>query len=242
MARLHISPLLLLSLAALCGFAFSYPSWLVLVTVKCSRRTDRCLGAVVADDHIVTAARCFNKCAMNSASTTVRVYTGLGKSDRNTLTLGKRMKRTQVTIHQSYNSSLNLNDIALVKTDCLSSSTIRLQPVDSCSLFNSATDYSFCDLLNRKTLVEYNVTRSHKKTCSKEHKGAWTSSRMVCFKKSQCSDNTVGLAVRGNQLFALSSFGLECPSDGKQPFKSFASLDICRYSKWIKNQISKEGM
>ena len=237
MAGLHISTLLLLSLATSYAVAFSYSSYIALVTVRCNGQTDRCLGAVVADDHVVTAARCFNKCSRP----TVRVYTRLGRSSRNRLTLGERMRRTEVTIHPEYNSSSNLHDIALIKIDCLSSNIVKLQPVDRCSLFNSATDYGFCDLLNRRTLVEYNVTRARKRACTREYAGAFTASQMLCFRKSQCSDNAVGLAVRDNRLFGLSSLGLECPSDGEQPNQNFVSLDVCQYSEWIQDQISKEG-
>ena len=237
MVGLHISTLLLLSLATSYAVAYSYSSYIALVTIRCNGQTDRCLGAVVGDDHVVTAARCFNKCSRP----TVRVYIGLGRSSRNRLTLGDRMRRTEVTIHPDYNSSSNLHDIALIKIDCLSSSITKLQPVDSCSLFGSATDYGFCDLLNRRTLLEYNVTRARDRACTREYTGAFTSSRMLCFKKSQCSDNAVGLAVRDNRLFGLSTFGLECPSDGEEANNNFASLDICRYSKWIQDQISKEG-
>ena len=96
----------------------------------------------MADDHVVTAARCFNKCS----NPMVRVFTGLGRSSRNRVTLDDRMRQTEVTIHPDYNSSINVNDIALIKVDCLSNNTIKLQPVGRCSLFNSATEYSFYDL------------------------------------------------------------------------------------------------
>lgn len=240
MAVIHnISILLLLSLVTSYAMAFSYSSWLVLVTVKCDKKTDRCLGAVVADDYVVTAARCFNRCSKTDS--TIRVYTELSRSSKNTVTLGDKMKRTEVTIHPNYTSSSHLNDIALIKIDCLSSNIVRLQPVDSCSLFNDANEYTFCDLSKRKTLLEYNVTRSRKKACTKEYSGNFMASEMLCFKKSQCSDNTVGLAVRENKLFALSSFGLECQSDGEKTYASFASLDVCMYSSWIQSEISKEG-
>ena len=240
MARLHnISTLLVLSLVMSYSMAITYPSWLVLVTVKCDGSTYRCLGAVVADDHVVTAGRCFNRCPMDSA--TIRVYTGLSRSPRGVLVLGDKMRRAEVTIHPDYDASSNLNDIAIIKVDCLSSDITRLQPVDGCSLFNDATEYSFYDLLDRKTLVEYNVTRSRKKDCNREHAGSFTGSQMVCFKKSKCSDNAVGLAVRDNKLFALSTFGLGCPADGEQSHENFASLDVCKYSSWIKSQVSKGG-
>ena len=237
MAGFHISTLLLLSLATSYALAFSYSSYIALVTVRCNGQTDRCLGAVVADNHVVTAARCFNKCS----NPTVRVYTRLGRSSRNRLTLGDRMRRTEVTVHPEYNSSSNLHDIALIKIDCLSSNIVKLQPVDRCSLFNSATEYGFCDLSNGRTLMEYNVTRTRKRSCTREYTGVFSTSRMLCFRKPQCSDNAVGLTVRDNRLFGLSLFGLECPSDGEEPHDNFASLDICRYYKWIQDQISKEG-
>ena len=191
----------------------------------------------MADDHIVTAARCFNKCS----NPIVRVFTGLGRSSRNRVTLGERMRRTEVTIHPDYNSSLNINDIALIKVDCLSNNTAKLQLVDHCSLFNSATEYNFYDLLNQETLLEYNVTRAHKRDCTREHAGNFSASQMLCFKKSRCSDNAVGLAIRSNMLFGLSVFGLKCLSNGEQAYENFVSLDVCQYSKWMQNQISKEG-
>ena len=96
------------------------------------------------------------------------------------------MRRTEVTIHPDYNSSINVNDIAL--------------------------SASFYDLFKQRTLVEYNVTRAHKRDCIREHKGNFSASHMLCFKKSQCSDNAVGLIFRNNML---STFGLKCLSDGE---------------------------
>ena len=237
MAGVYISTLLLLSLGMSYVLAYSYPSYVVMVTIRCNRQTDRCLGAVVAGDHVVTAARCFNKCT----NPIVRVFTGLGRSSRNRVTLGDRMRQAEVTIHPDYNSSSNLNDIALIKVNCLSSNIVKLQTVDRCSLFNSATEYSFVDLLNQRTLLEYNVTRARKRDCTREHAGNFSASQMLCFKKSQCSDNAVGLAIRDNILFGLSTFGLRCPLDGEQAYENFASLDVCRYSRWIHSQVSIEG-
>ena len=240
MAGFNICTLLLLSLTISYAVAFSYSSWLVLVTIKCDGNTDRCLGAVVADDHVVTAARCFKRCTTMDTAI-IKVHTGLGRSDKNTLTLGKRMKRTEVTLHPGYDPSSNLDDIALIKIDCLPSNIARLQPVDNCSLVNEGTEYGFCDLFKRKTMIEYNATMTRKRNCNNEHSGSFKPSEMVCFKKSQCSDNTVGLAVRDNKLFGISLFGLECPSKEENSSETFASLNICKYSSWIQEQISKEG-
>ena len=237
MGGVYTSTLFLLSLATSYTAAYFYPSYVVLVTIKCNEQTDRCLGAVVADDHILTAARCFNKCS----NPMVKVFTGLGRSSRGKVTHGDRIKGTEVTIHPDYNSSLNLNDIALIKVDCLSNNTVKLQAPDRCSLFNNATEYSFYDLLNQRSLLVHNVTRAPKRDCTREHVGNFSASRMLCFKISQCSDNAVGLAIRGNMLFGLSTFGLRCPSDGEQAYENFVSLDVCQYSKWIRQQISKEG-
>jgi len=239
MTGLHISSLLLLSLVTSYVLASSYPSWLVMVTIKCKKQTDRCLGAAVANNQVVTAARCFNKCSVDSAKITV--YTGLSKSPRGTLALGEKMRRTEVTVHPEYDSSTRLHDIALIKTNCLPTNTAKLYPVDDCSSFTDATEYNFCDLSNQKTLVEYNVTRSRTRACTKEHKGTFLKSHMLCFRKSQCSDNTVGLAVRNNKLFALSTFGLDCETTETKAYKTFGSLDLCKYSSWIKKQISKGG-
>lgn len=240
MARLDISTLLFLSLTISYVVASSYPTWLVLVTVKCNKKVDRCLGALVADNEVVTAARCFDRCA--KITPTVRVYTGLGKSSSGTLKLGKKTKKTKVIIHPDYNSSTKAHDVAVIKTGCLSSNMTKLQPVNDCSLFSKSKKYSFCDLFNRKTLVEYEVARFPKKHCLREHKGIIRPPQTLCFKKSRCSDNSVGLTVKDNKLFALSRFGLECPSDGGQePYKTFASLNICHYSSWIQKQTASGG-
>jgi len=236
--RLFTTLLLTAALSYTCTVA-SYPSWMVMVRIGCDGTTERCLGAYVAGGWIVTAARCFDRCSVDGAST--RVNINLESSSRNRLTFGERLKSPEVLVHPEYDPSSKAkeHDIALIKTNCPSESISMLRVVESCSERNAMNDFTQYDLSDDgQSILQYLIRRVNKNQCRNEHSEKFSRSQMLCFSKLQCSDNTVGLAVHNNTLFALSIFGLECAAEEENDFKTFGSLDICRYSSWISEQIS----
>ena len=231
---------LLLSVAlSYTGTVATYPSWMVMVRIGCDGTTDRCLGAYVADGWVVTAARCFDRCSVDGAST--RVNINLELSRRNRLTFGERLRTPEVLVHPHYDPSNEAkeHDIALIKTSCPSESISKLRVVESCSEKNGMNDFKQHDLSeDGQSILEYPLKRVNKNQCRKEHDGKFSRSQMLCFSKSQCSDNSVGLAINNNTLFGLSTFGLECAAEEESDFETFGSLDMCRYSSWVNEQIS----
>jgi len=230
---------LLLSIVLCCTMvAASYPSWLVMVRIGCDGLTKRCLGAYVADGFIVTAARCFDRCSAGPASTRVNINIAL--SNRNRLSFGERLRSPEVMIHPEYDpsSESKVHDIALIKTNCPSESISKIRITNDCSEKNGVNDFKQYDLADDgQSVAEYSVKRINKNRCRNEHGGKFSRSQMLCFSKSNCSDNTVGLGMNNDVLFTLSSFGLECAAENDD-FQTFGSLDLCRYSQWVDEQIS----
>ena len=234
-----ITILLLSVVLSYTGTAAIYPSWMVMVRIGCDGTTERCLGAYVADGLIVTAARCFDRCSADDAST--RININLELSSRNRLTFGERLRSPEVLVHPEYDPSsvVREHDIALIKTSCPPESISKLRVVESCSERNGMNEFTQYDLSDGgQSILEYQIRRVNKNQCRNEHSGKFSRSQMFCFSKSNCSDNTVGLEINNNTLFALSTFGLECTAEEENDFETFCSLDMCRYSRWINEQIS----
>jgi len=230
---------LLLSIVLCCTMAAaSYPSWLVMFRIGCDGLTERCLGAYVADGFIVTAARCFDRCSADHANASVNI--NLALSNMNRLSFGERLRSTEVMIHPEYDpsSESRVHDIALIKTNCPSKSVSKIRMVSDCSEKSVVNDFKQYDLTDDgQSVAEYQVKKINENQCRNEHGGKFSASQMFCFSKSNCSDNTVGLGMNNDVLLTLSSFGLECAAENDD-FQTFGSLDLCRYSQWVNEQIS----
>ncbi|XP_065894517.1 sushi, von Willebrand factor type A, EGF and pentraxin domain-containing protein 1-like [Dysidea avara] len=206
------------------------PFWVATLTAKCQSSGEKscCLGAIISDDCLITAASCFSHCAQNdslSIKATALQYSTSGKSMR------IKVVKDGIIIHPDYATS-QAADLALVKFETPKFILAKATISDNCRQIYKADDLSVINVINKKTITNSPIQKDENKKCKNLYKPNWQGSTQTCFNTSACAEKPGSFIEDDNTLYAMTTFGC------MQGSNTIAALSICKYYEWINNQFT----
>ena len=206
------------------------PFWVTTLKAKCQSSGEKssCLGAIISDDCLITAASCFSHCAQNdslSIKATALQYSTSGKSMR------IKVVKDGITIHPDYATS-QAADLALVKFETPKFVLAKATISDNCKQINKADDLSVINVINEKTITTSPIQKDVNKKCKDIYKPNWQGSTQTCFNTSACAEKPGSFIEDDNTLYAMTTFGC------MQGSNTIAALLICKYYEWINDHFT----
>jgi len=194
------------------------PPWVATIKTRCQSSDEKstCLGAIISDDYLITAASCFSHCAQNDLTVRATVSTSRIKVVKN-----------GITTHPNYATSQAAN-LALVKFVTPEFELTKVTITDKCRI-NNADSLSFITEKTKSPIQKYD-----NKECRELYKPNWQGSTQTCFTTTECVEKPCSFIEGDNTLYAMTTFDSKC----QQGSNIIAALSICKYHEWIKNQLT----
>ena len=194
------------------------PSWVATINIRCQSSGEKssCLGAIISDDYLITAASCFSHCTQNDFIVRATVSASRIKVIKN-----------GIMIHPNYATSQAAN-LALVKFVTPEFELTKVTITDKCRI-NNADSLSIITEKTKSPIQKYD-----NKECRELYKPNWQGSTQMCFTTTECVEKPGSFIEGDNTLFAMTTFNSKC----QQGSNKTAALSVCKYHKWIKNLLT----
>ena len=223
--------LMIIFLTTLAVSLAQQPNWLTTIIAKCvsSGEKSNCLGAIIANDRLITTASCFSHCSADD-SITMKFEAKEDSASGQLITFD--VDGDGVTTHSEFTTSQAV-DFALVKFNNLKYQLAKATITDKCRRMNNAKNLSIINYVNEKLVTMSPTTEYGGRECKKLF-SSWLGLKQSCFSTTECVEKPGSFIADGNMLYCVTTFNSGCTEGSNRK----AGLLICKYYQWIQDQLA----
>ena len=185
--------------------------WLAVLTYPCRRLTKICIGVVLDDHWVLTAASCISKCSKFTSALQLTVYVNIPQGVQGRLAssmrMGSKVNGSLVWQHPDFNSNTFANNLALVQLGCHTHSLEKLGLATNCSAHGDQQIEFDGLVFAKKSVIKIKNIKTDKAKClAKEGTGTWyhldsslqmltTTLRSSCMETAICNNSALLISV-----------------------------------------------
>ena len=151
--------------------------WLAVLSSTCRRHsTTNCIGVVLDNQWVLTAATCFWKCEIeipHQLSVYVNIPPAAQKRLATSIRLGNKVDGSLIWQHPEYNPNTFANNLALVKLGCHNHTLEKLNLASNCSADDSQQADGYVYAKNHKVIKFKKAGGNEAKCYSKPGISTW---------------------------------------------------------------------
>ena len=222
--------LIIIFLTTLAVTLAQQPNWVTTIIAKCvsSGEKSNCLGAIIANDRLITTASCFSHCLANG-SITVK-FEAMEDSVSGQF-IKFEVDGDGITTHSEFTTSQAV-DFALLKFNNLKYQLAKATITDRCRQMNNAKNLSIINYVKEKLVTMSPTVQHGGRECKKLFPG-WLGLKQSCFSSTECVEKPGSFIADGNMLYCLTIFNSGCTEGSNRK----AGLLICKYYQWIQEHL-----
>ena len=206
------------------------PNWVTAIIAKCvsSGEKSNCLGAIIANDRLITTASCFSHC---SADDSITMKFVAKEDSASSQSLKFKVNGDGITTHFEYATSKAV-DFALVKFENPKYQLAKATITDRCRQIHNAKSLSIINYVNEKTVAMSPTVQNEGRECKKLFPD-WQRLIQSCFSTTECVEKPGSFITDGDLLHCVTTLKSGCIEGSNRK----AALLICKYYQWIQDQL-----